>query len=142
MADGHKFFLPPRPGDIVWCLFPQDKKLEPGPKSRPALVVKVGEIDGEPAVAVAYGTSQRIGALHPGEFAITRADREAFAVAGLSFDTKFDLTNVIELPFSGQWFAVPPGAPHGQIPKLGLLHPTMVRRAVAARRAAAKNISQ
>ena len=141
MANSHKFFSPPRPGDIVWCQFPLDKRLEPGPKSRPALVVKVGEIDGGPAVAVAYGTSQRIGALHPGEFAITRADREAFAVAGLSFDTKYDLTNVIELPFSERWFAVPPGAPHGQIPKLGLLHPTMVRRAVAAHRAAAKSRS-
>lgn len=112
--------------------------MEPGPKARPALVVKVGEIAGEPAVAVAYGTSRRVEELHPGEFAITRADREAFAVAGLSFDTKFDLTNVIELPFSERWFTVPPGAPHGQIPTLGLLHPTIVRRAGAAHRAAAK----
>lgn len=138
MADGHKVFSPPRPGDIVWCHFPQDKKLEPGPKPRPALVVKVGEIDGDPAAAVAYGTSQRIGELHPGEFAITRADREAFALVGLSHDTKFDLSNVIELPFSERWFAVPPGAPHGQIPKLGLLHPTMMRKAAAAHRAVGK----
>jgi PemK-like, MazF-like toxin of type II toxin-antitoxin system len=109
VADGHKIFSPSRPGDIVWCHFPQDKKLEPRPKSRPALVVKVGEIEGDPAVAVAYGTSQRIGELHPGEFAITRANREAFALAGLSHGTKFDLSNVIELPFSERWFAVPPG---------------------------------
>lgn len=138
MADGHKIFLPPRPGDIVWRHFPQDKKLVPGPKSRPALVVKVGEIDGDPAAAVAYGTSQRTDELHPSEFAITRADREAFALAGLSHDTKFDLSNVVELPFSERWFAVPPGAPHGQIPKLGLLHPTMMRKAAVAHRAAAK----
>ena len=138
MTAGAKVFSAPRPGDVVWCHFPQDKKLEPGPKARPALVVKVGEIEGEPAVAIAYGTSQRIGALHPGEFAITRADREAFALSGLSFDTKFDLANVIELPFSTRWFAVPPGAPYGQSPKLGLLHPTMMRRAVAANLAVAK----
>ena len=112
--------------------------MEPGPKPRPALVIKIGEIERDPAVAVAYGTSQRIGELHPGEFAITRADREAFALAGLSHDTKFDLSNVIELPFSERWFAVPPGAPYGQIPKLGLLHPTMMRRASAAHRAVAK----
>jgi hypothetical protein len=138
VAEDEKFFSAPRPGDIVWCHFPQDKKLEPGPKPRPALVVKVGEIEGAPAVAVAYGTSQRIGELHPGEFAITRGDSEAFSLAGLSFDTKFDLSNVIELPFSTRWFAVPPGAPHGQSPKLGLLHPTTVRRAAAANRAVAK----
>ena len=110
----------------------------PGPKSRPALVVKVGEIEGEPAVVVAYGTSQHIATLHRGEFAISRADREAFAVSGLSFDTNFDLSNVIELPYSARWFAVPPGAPCGQSPKLGLLHPTMMRRAAAANRAATK----
>lgn len=101
-------------------------------------MVRVGEIDGDPAVAVAYGTSQRISELHPGEFAIMRADHEAFALAGLSFDTKFDLTNVIELPFSARWFTVPPGAPYGQSPKLGLLHPTIMRRASAAHRAVVK----
>lgn len=138
MADGDKFFPPPGPGDIVWCHFPQDKKLAPGPKSRPALVVKVGEIADEPAVAVAYGTTQRVNELYPGEFAITRADREAFALSGLNFDSKFDLGNVIELPYSNRWFAIPPGAPHGQIPKLGLLHPTMMRRVVAAHRAVTK----
>ena len=138
MTIAERFFPAPRPGDIVWCHFPQDKQLAPGPKARPALVVKVGEIDGKPAVAVAYGTSQRVEALHPGEFAITRADREAFALAGLSFDTKFDLSSVVELPYLKQWFAVPPGAPQGQSPKLGLLHPTILRRAAAAHRAAAK----
>ena len=138
MAGHQEFFPAPRPGDIVWCQFPQDRLLLPGPKSRPALVVRVGEIEGEPAVAVAYGTSQHVGELHPGEFAITRADPEAFVLAGLSFDTKFDLSRVIELPFSARWFAVPPGAPHGQSPKLGLLHPTAMRRAAAANRAVEK----
>ena len=137
MAASPNFFSAPRPGDIVWCHFPDDKQLKPGPKPRPALVVRVGEIESNPAVAVAYGTSQRTTELHAGEFSITHADREAFASAGLSFDTKFDLSNIIELPYSERWFAVPPGAPHGQIPKLGLLHPTMMRRASAAYRAVA-----
>ena len=119
MASRDKFFPAARPGDIVWCHFPQHKILKPGPKSRPGLVVKVGEIAGEPAVAVAYGTGQNVGELHPGEFAIIRADREAFLLGGLSFDTKFDLSRVVELPFSTQWFAVPPGAPHGQNPRWG-----------------------
>jgi hypothetical protein len=137
VAKGREFFRAPRPGDIVWCRFPQDKILAPGPKPRPALVVRVGEIDGHCTVAVAYGTSQRVDDLHAGEFSITRADREAFVVAGLSFDTKFDLANVVELPFSDRWFAVPPGAPYGQTPKLGLLHSSLMRRAAAAHRAAA-----
>jgi hypothetical protein len=132
VAASHAFFPLPRPGDIVWFHFPQDKLLK---KPRPALVIRVGEIEGEPAVAVAYGTSQRTTELHAGEFVITRADREAFALAGLSVDTKFDLSSIVELPYSERWFAVPPGAPHGQVPKLGLLHPTMMRRATAAYRA-------
>jgi hypothetical protein len=135
VAARHKFFPLPRPGDIVWCRFPQDKLPGPGPKPRPALAVRVGEIEGDPAVAVAYGTTQRTTELRAGEFSITRADREAFVLAGLSFDTKFDLASIVELPYSERWFAVPPGAPHGQIPKLGLLHPTMMRRATAAHRA-------
>ena len=31
----------PEAGEIVWCHFPQDQLPEPGPKPRPALVVKV-----------------------------------------------------------------------------------------------------
>jgi PemK-like, MazF-like toxin of type II toxin-antitoxin system len=132
------FFSPPRPGDIVWCLFPEDRKLVPGPKPRPALVVRIGEIEGAPAVVVAYGTSRRVTELHAGEFAISRGDGDAFKTSGLSFDTKFDLSRLVELPFTVKWFGVPPGAPHGQTPKLGLLHPTLMRRASAAFSAAQK----
>lgn len=132
------FFPAPTPGDIVWCHFPQDAKLQPGPKPRPALVIQVGKIDGQVAVAIAYGTSQRTDQLHAGEFIISRLDAAAFKLAGLSFDTKFDLARVIELPFSSKWFAVPPGAPHGQTPKLGVLHAALLKRAAAAHRAAAK----
>ena len=89
-------------------------------------------------MAVAYGTSQRVTDLHAGEFSISRAEREAFKVAGLSFDTKFDVANIVELPFSDDWFGVPPGAPHGQNPKLGLLHPPLIRRASAVFAAARK----
>lgn len=106
--------------------------MTPGPKPRPALVVRIGEMEGQPAAAVAYGTSQRVNELHTGEFGITRADGDAFRAAGLSFETKFDLSNIVELPFSKEWFGVPPGAPHGQTPKLGLLHPTLMKRAAAA----------
>jgi hypothetical protein len=56
----------------------------------------------------------------------------AYASAGLSYDTKFDLRNTLELPFNNIYFSIPPHAPHGQIPKLGTLHPSMVRIAAAA----------
>lgn len=60
----------------------------------------------------------------------------AYAAAKLSFDTKFDLRRTLDLPYSADWFSVPPAAPHGQTPKLGTLHPSMVRAVQAAFRAA------
>jgi hypothetical protein len=33
----------------------------------------------------------------------------------------FDLRSRKELPYSEEWFRVPPHAPHGQTPKLGVL---------------------
>jgi hypothetical protein len=62
----------------------------------------------------------------------------AYKAAGLSYDTKFDLNQMVDLPFSTEWFSVPPAAPHGQIPTLGTLHPSMVRAVEAAYRAARK----
>jgi hypothetical protein len=122
----------------VWCRFPENKALVPGAKPRPGLVVRIGTIDAQTAVAVCYGTSQRVSELRAGEFSITRVDREAFALAGLSYDTKFNLAETVELPFNDEWFAVPPRAPFGQSPKLGVLHPSLVRRAEAAFRAASE----
>ena len=31
----------PAPGDIVWCLFPEIPDIQPGPKPRPALVMRL-----------------------------------------------------------------------------------------------------
>lgn len=133
MAAGPRWFPPPRPGDIVWCRFPERKLPAPGPKARPALVLRVGEdSDGQPVVEVAYGTSQKVDQLYAGEFAITPADRAAYAVAGLSYPTKFNLRETFELDFNDTWFGVPPGAPHGDRPKLGVLHPSLLRRVEAA----------
>ena len=129
---GPRWFPASRPGDIVWCRFPEDKLSGPGPKARPALVLRVGEHAGHPMVEVAYATSQKVDALYSREFAITPADRVAYEVAGLSAPTKFNLGETLELDFNDAWFAVPPGAPHGQTPKLGVLHPSLVRRAKAA----------
>lgn len=135
-AAGPGWYPPPSPGDIVWCRFPQGELPAPGPKARPALVLRVGETAGKPVVEVAYGTSQKVDTLYAGEFAIGPSDGSAYASAGLSRPTKFDLRRTSELDYNEIWFAVPPGAPCGQTPKLGLLHPSLVRRAKAAYNAA------
>src|SRR5688572_1677814 len=130
------WFSLPSPGDIVWCHFPERGVPGPGLKARPALVLKVGESSGRPLVEVAYGTSRKIDSLYSGEFVITLADGSAYDAAGLSAPTKFNLARTSELDFNDIWFSVPPGAPYGQTPKLGILHPSLVRRARAAFNAA------
>lgn len=132
-----RFFSAPEPGDIVYCRFPEKGLPGPAPKPRPALVLAVGEVDGEPYVEVAYGTSQSTHQLHSGEFLIAPPDGQAYVLSGLSYPTKFDLRNRKQLPYNEDWFRVPPLAPHGQTPRLGVLHPSLVRRAKAAFDAAA-----
>jgi len=126
----------PSAGDIVWCHFPDN--IHPRPKPRPALILTVFDDDApEFAVEVAYGTSQRTTQMHRGEFSILRErNPAAFHAAGLSFDTKFDLRQTVVLPYSVEWFSVPPAAPHGQTPLLGIVHPSLVRAIEAAYRAA------
>ena len=126
----------PSAGEIVWCHFPDN--IHPKPKPRPGLIVST-KVDDEGMIflSVAYGTSQKTDRLHSGEFRITKAEHPAaHKSAGFSYDTKFDLSKVLELPFNDAYFSVPPHAPHGQNPKLGTLHPSMVRVAGAAFEAA------
>ena len=81
---------------------------------------------------VAYGTSQRVDVLHSGEFAIAMIDSAAYKLAGLSHPTKHNLRDRVLLPYTSDWFAVPPGAPHGQLPRLRTLHPSLLNRFRAA----------
>lgn len=128
----------PAPGDIVWCWFPEVPGMEPGPKPRPALVMRVTRKEDGDEISVVYGTSQNLRQLRRGEFAITRDQHpSAFALAGLAYDTKFDFKTMVDLPWSERYFKVPPRSPHGNTPKLGTLHATVVRAAEAAYRAAA-----
>jgi hypothetical protein len=127
----------PTAGEIVWCHFPDN--ITPRSKPRPALVLVVYD-DEAPHyhVRVAYGTSKRTTELHSGEFAIARSrNLAAYEAAGLSFDTKFSLKHALDLPFTTEWFSVPPAAPQGQSPKLGTLHPSLVPTVQAAYRASA-----
>ena len=125
----------PDAGDIVWCRFPDS--IHSQPKPRPALIIDVKMDDAALIfVSVAYGTSQKLNRVYSGEFQITQIDNPAaYAMAGLSFDTKFDLRAILSLPFNQEWFSVPPHAPHGQNPKLGTLHPSMVKVASTAYKA-------
>ena len=122
----------PTAGDIVWCHFPD--QVNSRPKPRPALILSVFDNNAPQfTVQVSYGTSQKTRSLYRGEFAIYREkNTAAYQSANLSFDTKFNLKQLVELPFSTEWFSVPPSAPHGQIPRLGVLHPSMVRVVDAA----------
>jgi hypothetical protein len=132
----HQWWAEPTAGAIVWCHFPDF--VSPRPKPRPALILVVFD-DAAPQfdVRVAYGTSQRTTTLYRGEFSILRdGNPAAFEAAGLSYDTKFDLKQTLDLPYTSEWFSVPPAAPHGQTPTLGTLHPSLVRAVQAAFRAA------
>jgi len=123
----------PSAGEILWCAFPDNRELRPGPKHRPALAITVDDAEAPLyRVLVAYGTSQRVDELHSGEFAIAPADAVAYRLAGLSYPTKFDLRKRVLLPYNTDWFAVPPGAPQGQLPRLGTLHPSLLNRFRAA----------
>ncbi len=126
------WWLEPTAGDIFWCHFADN--IQHKPKPRPGLIISTKEDDqGTIFVSVAYGTSQKTIRLDIGEFRISKSEHPAaYSSAGLSYDTKFDLKNILELPFKESYFTVPPHAPHGQSPKLGTLHPSMVRIAASA----------
>jgi hypothetical protein len=126
----------PTAGEIVWCHFPDG--ISPRAKPRPALILAVFDEEAPRfSVRVAYGTSQKTNSLLRGEFLISKMlHPTAYKSAGLSYDTKFDLNHRVDLPFSTEWFSVPPAAPHGPIPTLGTLHPSLVRAVEAAYRAA------
>jgi hypothetical protein len=127
----------PAPGDIVWCLFPEVPNIELGPKPRPAIVLSVERLDDGNQVSVVYGTSQHLMRLKTGEVAITQAKNPAaFKLAGLAYDTKFDFKVIVDLPWSDRYFKVPARNLHGNTPKLGTLHATILRAVETAYRAA------
>lgn len=127
----------PAPGDIVWCMFPHLPGMEPGPKPRPALVVSVESRDDGDAVHVVYGTSQNVTKLKTGEVVIAKDKHPAaYALAGLAYDTKFDFKVTVALPWSDRYFKVPPRNRHGNSPKIGTLHATVLRAVETAYRAA------
>jgi PemK-like, MazF-like toxin of type II toxin-antitoxin system len=126
----------PTVGEIVWCRFPEEVRTSKDDlKPRPALVIQVlaGHAREQFYVSVAYGTSQKISSLYEGEFAIRQRENPvAYALAGLSNDTKFDVGRRVDLPFNSQFLVPPPNPRHGPNPKLGDLHSSMYKALRAA----------
>lgn len=60
----------------------------------------------------------------------------AYALAGLPYDTKFDFKVIVDLPWSERYFKVPARSSHGNTPKLGTLHATILHAIEVAYRAA------
>lgn len=119
----------PAPGDFVWCHFPE-KVGNPGPKSRPALVIAV--FDNDHAIRVAYGTTQKTASLYPGEFVLDPNDA-GFPVSGLAGRTKFDLGNAQTLLFDSDWFAPNQSIyASSPLPKMGSLHSSYMTAVKAA----------
>ncbi len=117
----------------MWCRFPEDLRLTPRRKPRPALVLTVFDDEApEYRVRVVYGTSQKTDRLYAREFRTANTDGDAYRLSGLSYTTKFNLKRSVELPYNDEWFGVPPGAPRGQVPRLGVLHPSLLPRVQAA----------
>lgn len=100
----------------------------PRSQGRPALVVKVWDEDTPIRVQVAYGTSQKIASLYPGEFAVLTADN-ALAETGLIYPTKFDLSRLLTLPYEAPWFEP---APSQIAPVMGRIPAALVPRMTKA----------
>jgi len=122
----------PGAGDIVWCRFPEQEGISPSDKPRPALVIDVDESKTPLRVRVAYGTSRNVTRNGPGEFVIKPEDGSAFKASGLSVATKFSFRKVVVLDYTDLWFDLSPGDPPGETPVLGMLHPSLMRRAEQA----------
>ena len=129
----------PAPGDIVWCLFPEVPDIEPGPKPQPALVMRVERRHDGDLVSLVYGTSKNLTRLRSCEVAITQSKNPAaYALAGLAYDTKFNFKVIVELPWTNRYFKVPTRNLHGNIPKIGTLHATILHSVEVAYRAASE----
>jgi len=129
----------PAPGDIVWCLFPEVPDIEPGPKPQPALVMRVERRQDGNLVSLVYGTSKNLTRLRSGEVAITQSKNPAaYALAGLAYDTKFNFKVIVELPWTNRYFKVPTRNLHGNTPKIGTLHATILHSVEVAYRAASE----
>lgn len=128
----HRRYPDPEAGDIVMCRFPYELgKPHPASKPRPAIVLRVrdpAEAGGVVVVEVCPGTKQ-IDRLQEWDLLIERKQHEVeYQLAGLSYDTKFDLSKIAPLEYTSEWFVIPERGSYGQTPKIGTVHPLTYRR--------------
>ena len=105
---------PPRVGDIVTCIYPGDPKQ----RLRPVLVLAtLAGSGGDFAARVAYGTKS-LDYTTRGGIDLIIDDHDDIDTCGLAVPTRFDLENVIVLPWTspdfGCWYGYP-------TPKIGEL---------------------
>jgi len=99
------------------------------------VILRAGGVE----VNVAYGTSKKLDRIVAGEFAMRKFDNSAaYVLAGLSYDTKFNLGEMVDVLWDERFFEVAPDARWGQTPKLGSLHSCMMKTAGSAYRAVRK----
>lgn len=139
--DAENWWPGPQLGEFCWCWFPQDAPLERGRKPRPCLICQMSknEQGSRFVVVVAYGTSQKIEVLYPGEFLLRPEDGAAFASSGLKVATKFNLKQRVALPYNSDFFELPNWVAGARSPRLGRLDLSVadVRRRFEAAKAAA-----
>lgn len=97
----------PAAGSIVWSQFPKEiGDGVPGPKNRPALVLKSRYATDPPGdrfyVQVAYGTSVLKTGKRPHDFVV--ANSVSLDMLRLPKATRFDLDKIVWLPWAKPWF--------------------------------------
>lgn len=98
----------PAPYDIVWCRFPHEPDLgKPGPYARPALVRNAAtQSDGTGEVEVVYGTTNLKLGKRRFDFVVSKATE--MDACGLYRATRFDLDQIVWLPWTTDWFEILP----------------------------------
>ena len=120
----------PAPASIVWCAFPDHLAPNlPGPKNRPALVFKVRYADRPPRdrfyVQVAYGTKRLKIGKRPYDFRI--ANYATLDILRLPHATRFDLDQIIWLPWARPFFCPRVEGHRGSTPTVSVLTTDMQR---------------
>lgn len=122
----------PVAGDIVLCYYPErEDPTKPGPKARPCIVLAetVGE-DGKPVLHLVAGTSKKLDRLFPHEFIVKASDMPFDdSTSGLRVDTKFDMSRLIQVPYTEKWLMARVSQNSVMTPVLGRIN-TQERKAV------------
>ena len=124
LSNDYPISILPAPYDIVWCRFPHNPDLgNPGPYSRPALVRNAATLpDGTAEVEVAYGTTNL--KLHKRRYDYVVSKASEMDACGLYRATRFDLDQIIWLPWTTEWFEV---LPDYNSPIIGSLTPSGIK---------------